>query len=80
MNSLEVLIDWNGIINILYVYSKYDTRSPVVLKLSLDVHIFSATTDLKWFEWIEEHFNVASLQGRKITFEQFKETLQLEQV
>ena len=41
---------------------------------------FSATTDLKWFEWIEEHFNVASLKGRKITFEQFKETLQIEQV
>ena len=39
-----------------------------------------ATTDLKWFEWIEEHFNVPSLQGRKITFEQFKETLQLDQV
>jgi hypothetical protein len=44
------------------------------------VLLSSATTDLKWFEWIEEHFNVASLQGRKITFEQFKETLQLEQV
>jgi hypothetical protein len=42
--------------------------------------IFSATTDIKWFEWIEEHFNVDSMQGRKITFEQFTETLQLEQV
>ncbi|XP_046849727.1 NADPH oxidase 5-like [Xenia sp. Carnegie-2017] len=39
-----------------------------------------ATSDTKWFEWIEEHFNVSSLEGRKITLEQFKETLQLEQV
>lgn len=41
---------------------------------------YSATSDTKWFEWIEEHFNVSSLEGRKITLEQFKETLQLEQV
>ena len=40
----------------------------------------SATTDSKWFEWIEEQFNVSSSQGRKITFEQFKETLHLEKV
>ena len=48
--------------------------------LITDIVFCSATTDSKWYEWIEQHFNVASLKGRKITFEQFKETLQLEKV
>ena len=54
--------------------------SPIKYNDNYNIIFSSATTDSKWFEWIEEQFNVSSSQGRKITFEQFKETLHLEKV
>lgn len=40
----------------------------------------SASTDSKWYQWIEEQFNVSIATDRKIDFEQFRKALHLGKV
>ena len=42
--------------------------------------VCSASTDTKWYSWIEERFNISVAEDRKITFEQFKKALHLDKV